>query len=210
MTAIGRRYFVAAGAALIAACSSKSGPAAVSADDMAVGAPDAPVTLIEYASTTCPHCADFHEQVYAQIKMNYVDKGKLRFIFREFPTAPEQIAVAAFQVARCDSATPEQYMSRLSVLFEQQRAMFASGSIEGIKQKLIEIGQLSNLSEDQVLACIADEAGPARITRTVTDGRRMFDITGTPTLILNGRKLTDPNSFTYEGLAGAIDAELAK
>ena len=196
-------------AGTLTACNGAGAGAGVSPDDMVLGAADAPVTLIEYASTTCPHCAAFHEEVWDQLKENYIDTGKVRFVFREYPTAPAPVAVAGFQLARCGGATTEQYFVRLGELFRQQRAIFASGSMEGVRQKFIEIGAAAGLSETQVLECINDEAGAERIRRTVDTGNAEFRVTGTPTFILNGRKIEDPSVVTYEGLSRLIEAELA-
>ena len=211
MVAIGRRELLLGAGALagLAACGGANGSAGASAGDMGIGAENAPATLIEYASVTCPHCAEFHERVWDQLKTNYIDTGKLRFIFREFPTPPVQVAVAGFQIARCGGATSEQYLARVGVLFDQQQAIFASGTMEGVRQKLVEIGQGAGLSEQQVMECISDQAGADRIRTTVEEGTREFDITGTPTLILNGTKLTDPSAMTYEGLSRMIDQAIA-
>ena len=215
MGVVGRRQLILGGASLLAlaACSggnggSSAGGAAPSPDDMALGSPNARVTIIEYASATCPHCAHFHETVWDQLKTNYIDTGKVRFIFREFPTPPEAVAVAGFQLARCGGATPEQYFARLGEIFRQQQAMFASGTMEGVRAKLFEIGASSGLSQEQVMQCIADDAGPDRIRR-IEEGSRQFNVTGTPTLILNGTKLEDPRAVTYEGLSQMIDQALA-
>ncbi|MDX2276223.1 MAG: DsbA family protein [Hyphomonadaceae bacterium] len=210
MAAIGRReLMLGVGALALVGCDGANGVAGASAADMAIGAENAPATLIEYASSTCPHCAEFHERVWDQLKTNYIDTGKLRFIFREFPTPPVQVAVAGFQIARCGGATPEQYLARVGVLFDQQQAIFASGTMEGVRLKLVEIGQGAGLSEQQVMECISDQAGAERIRNTVEEGTRQFDITGTPTLILNGQKLTDPSAMTYEGLSRMIDQAIA-
>jgi protein-disulfide isomerase len=214
MSLVGRRELILAGASLLAlaACSGGNGGSAAgtssSPDDMALGSPNARATLIEYASATCPHCAHFHETVWDQLKTNYIDTGKVRFIFREFPTPPEAVAVAGFQLARCGGATPEQYFARLGELFRQQQAMFASGTMEGVRAKLLEIGASSGLSDQQVMQCISDDAGPERIRR-IEEGSRQFNVTGTPTLILNGQKLEDPRAVTYEGLSQMIDQALA-
>lgn len=210
MFAIGRReLLLGAGALGLIGCDGANGQAGASAGDMAIGAENAPATLIEYASVTCPHCREFHDRVWDQLKANYIDTGKLRFIFREFPTPPPQVAVAGFQIARCGGATPEQYLTRVGVLFDQQQAIFASGTMEGVRQKLVEIGQGAGLSEQQVMECISDQAGAERIRNTVEEGTRQFQITGTPTLILNGQKLTDPSAMTYEGLSHMIDQAIA-
>lgn len=213
MFAIGRRTLLLGAGALtfggVAACNSAGGGTAVSEDDVVLGQPNAPVTLIEYASSTCPHCAEFHEAVFDQLKENYIDTGKLRYVFREFPTAPAPVAVAGFQLARCGGATPEQYFTRLGELFRQQQAMFATGTMEGVRQKLIEIGGAAGLSQEQVVQCISDEAGAERVRRIVEAGDRDFQVSATPTFILNGRKVEDPGVQTYEGLSRLIEAELA-
>ncbi|MEQ1707379.1 MAG: DsbA family protein [Terricaulis sp.] len=214
MFAMGRRQLLLGASALalagtLAACGGGNGSAAISPDDMVLGADDAPVTLIEYASSTCSHCAEFHETVWDQFKENYIDTGKVRFVFREFPTAPAPVAVAGFQLARCGGANTEQYFVRLGELFRQQRAIFASGSMDGVRRKFIEIGAAAGLSEPQVMECISDEAGAERIRRTVDEGSRQFNITGTPTFILNGSKVEDPSVVTYEGLSRLVDAALA-
>lgn len=206
MFAIGRRTLLLGASALaLVGCNNASGGAAISPDDMVLGNENAPVTLIEYASSTCPHCADFHEAVFEQLKTNYIDTGRVRYVFREFPTPPPAVAVAGFQLARCGGATSEQYFARLGEIFRQQRAMFASGTMEGVRQKLFEIGGAAGLSEEQVTQCINDEAGAERIRR-ITDGADAFDVTGTPTFIINGRKVEDPSVTTYEGLSRLLDA----
>lgn len=214
MFAMGRRQLLLGASALVlagtlAACDGANGSAAISPDDMVLGDANAPVTLIEYASSTCSHCAEFHATVWDQFKENYIDTGKVRFVFREFPTAPAPVAVAGFQLARCGGANTEQYFVRLGELFRQQRAIFASGSMDGVRRKFVEIGAAAGLSETQVMECISDEAGAERIRRTVDEGARQFNITGTPTFILNGSKVEDPSVVTYEGLSRLVDAALA-
>jgi protein-disulfide isomerase len=176
---------------------------------MVLGAANAPVTLIEYASATCPHCAHFHETVWDQLKANYIDTGRVRFIFREFPTPPAAVAVAGFQIARCGGATPEQYFARLGEIFREHDDMLGPGAtMDSIRGKLLDIGASAGLSQDQVLQCISDEAGAARIRR-IEEGSRQFDVTGTPTLILNGQKLEGAEPLTYDGLSHLIDQALA-
>ena len=208
MFAIGRRGLIVGASALalgagLGACNGGGSSGAVTADDMVLGAENAPVTLVEYASTTCPHCAEFHEAAWEQLKTNYIDTGRVRFVFREFPTPPPAIAVAGFQLARCGGATPEQYFTRVGELFRQQQAMFATGSIEGVRAKLIEIGGAAGLSEQQVTDCINDQSGAERIRRLVEAGQR-DGVTGTPTFVINGTKFEQ--APTYENLSRALDA----
>ncbi len=186
----------------------------VSPDEMAIGNPDSGVTLIEYGSTMCSHCAEFHGSVFKRLKENYIDTGRIHFIFREMltPVDPQRviptIALAQYQLARCNNATPEQYFNRLGVLFEQQAAMFQGGSRQGIEAKLVETGAAAGLSRDAVLACIADAAGAERLNRL--DELAVRDnVTGTPTFFLNGERLDDPSIMTYEGMSAALDAAIA-
>ncbi len=208
MFAIRRRGLILGASALalgvsLGACNSGGASGGVTADDMVMGNASAPVTLVEYASTTCPHCAEFHEAAWEQLKTTYIDTGRVRFVFREFPTPPPAIAVAGFQLARCGGATPEQYFTRVGELFRQQRAIFASGTMEGVRAKLIEIGGAAGLSEPQVLECISDEAGAERIRRIV-DSAEADNVTGTPTFIINGTKFEQ--APTYENLSRALEA----
>jgi protein-disulfide isomerase len=204
MFAIGRRGLILGASALafggMSACN-RGGGGALTADDMVLGNDSAPVTLVEYASTTCPHCAEFHETVWEPLKTNYIDTGRVRFVFREFPTPPAAIAVAGFQLARCGGASPEQYFTRVGELFRQQQAIFATGSMEGVRAKLVEIGGAAGLSEQQVLECISDEAGAERVRRIV-DGAD--NVTGTPTFVINGTKFEQ--APTYENLSRALEA----
>jgi protein-disulfide isomerase len=218
MFAIGRRGLLSGASALVlvggltlTACNGGSGGAAINEDDVVLGEPNAPVTLIEYASATCPHCADFHAEVFEQLKTNYIDTGKVRYVFREFLTAPPEVALAGFQLARCGGASPDQYFIRLGEVFRQRRsgALFASGTMEGVRQKFIDIGAAAGLSQEQVMQCINDQAGAERARRIAEAANRDFQITGTPTFVLNGRKVEDPSVVTYEGLARLIEAELA-
>lgn len=199
MLVFGRRNLLLGGGALaalsVAGCNgSGSGSSGLTPDDMAIGNPDSGVTLIEYGSSMCSHCKEFEEAIFDQLKTNYIDTGKIHFVFREVlaPVDPQRviptIALAEYQVARCNDATPEQYFSRLGVLFDQQMAMFQAGSRQGIEAKLVEIGQAAGLSREQVLACVADPAGAERMTRLGQVATR-DNVTGTPTFFLNGENI---------------------
>jgi protein-disulfide isomerase len=211
MFAVGRRQLLLGASALglvgLAGCNNAGGGAGVTADDMVLGNADASVTVIEFASTTCSHCAAFHEEAWEQLKTNYIDTGRIRFILREFPTAPAAVAVAGFQLARCGGASPEQYYARVGELFRQQQAIFATGSMDGIRRKFIEIGGAVGLTEDQVLQCIADTDSAAERMRVNGESAQQFGVTGTPTFVINGVKLEA--APTYENVARAIDAALA-
>jgi len=220
MLVFGRRNLLLGGGALaalsVAGCNGSGGGAAgPSPDDMALGNPNSGVTLIEYGSSMCSHCREFEETVFAQLKANYIDTNKIHFVFREVlaPVDPQRviptIALAEYQVARCNNATPEQYFSRLGVMFEQQPAMFQAGSRQGIEAKLVEIGGAAGLSRETVMACIADPTGAERMTR-LGDLATRDGVTGTPTFFLNGQKLDSPDIMTYAGMSAALDAAIAQ
>ncbi len=208
-----RRREALLGALIAGAVSSRASAEAASnpygPDDMTIGRARAPAALIEYASTTCPHCREFYETVWAPLKRNYIDTGKVRYTFREFPTAPGPVALAEFQIARCGAPRPDQYLKRVGTFFDQQQTILAEGATqESILQNLIAIGAQYHLTQDQVMTCINDPAGIDRIRRLM-EGAQQFGVNGTPTLILNGHTLDDPAARTYAGLSQMIDAAIA-
>src|SRR5262245_21089582 len=113
--------------------------------EMSLGDPKAPVTIIEYASMSCPHCAAFHESTYPDLKKKYIDTGKVRFIFREFPL--DQLAAAAFMLARCGDK--DRYFGMIEILFAQQRDWVVQRPL----QPLMGIAKQAGLSEQQFNEC---------------------------------------------------------
>lgn len=219
MLVIGRRNLLLGASALaalgVAGCNGAGGAAGgVTPDDMALGNPDSGVTVIEYGSTMCSHCREFEETVFEQLKTAYIDTNKIYFIFREVlaPVDPQRviptIALAEYQVARCANATPEQYFSRLGVMFEQQPAMFQAGSRNGVEAKLVEIGAAAGLSREVVMACINDPEGAARMERLGELASR-DNVTGTPTFFLNGELVEPSNTVSFEAFSRVIDAAIA-
>src|SRR3954471_22654592 len=124
MKSVARRTALAAAlSALLAACGqagAASGPAADA--EMSMGNPAAKVTVVEYASVACPHCAEFNEQVFPAFKAKYVDTGKVRYVFRQMLTTPAQVAAAGFLTARC--AGKDKYFSVVDAIFRSQQEMF--------------------------------------------------------------------------------------
>ena len=137
--------------ATVAGCTAKPGAAAQG--DMSVGAgEDAKVTVVEYASVTCGHCAVWNEEVWPEIKTKYVDNNKIRFVFREFPTPPQDIAVAGFLIARC--AGEERYFDVVHTLLASQAEMQADP-----RATLFRVGNGAGLSNSQIEQCLTDDAG---------------------------------------------------
>lgn len=177
--------------------------------DMAIGEPTAPITLIEYASVTCGVCKLFHDSVYPTLKKDYIETGKVRFVFRELPTPPAEIAAAGFQIARCGQATPDQYFSRLDVMFDKQSAILQAAQSGQARQALLQLAQASGLSEQAFDGCLRDEAGYARIEASVKEANEKYQVTGTPTLILNGEKLSNADTLSLDRLKAVLDAKLS-
>src|SRR5690242_13662638 len=118
--------------------------------DLVQGKADAPVTIIEYASMTCPHCANFHKGTYPALKEKYIDTGKVRFIFREFPL--DELAVAASMLARC-AGSPEKSMAMIDVLFASQDKWAVRQPIPVLKQ----IAKQAGITEKAFDDCLKDQ-----------------------------------------------------
>jgi hypothetical protein len=157
------------------------------AGDRAMGSPDAPVTLIEYASTSCPHCAEFHEEVFPSIESQFIETGEVRFVFREMLFGSASLAQAGFLIARC--APDDRYFDVIDLLFEQQQAIFeAAQGPNGTRDEFWNIAQSVGLSRDQFNACITD----AEMRRDIVEAHetaRENGINGTPRFVINGHIL---------------------
>jgi len=182
-----RTLTLAAGLAcalLLIACSGET-PAFEQESDRAKGSPDAPVTIIEYASTACGACALFHEQGYAAIE-DGVDDGDVRFVLREMLTGQPNIAMAGFMLARC--APEDQYFDVIDLLFEQQRALFSALQQGNARGQFQLIARSAGFSDEKFNTCmnnqdIADEIQNAS-AQAIAAG-----IGFTPSFIINGQQL---------------------
>lgn len=192
------------GAALAAmalsACGGNKGGSAEG--DMALGAADgAKVTVVEYASVTCGHCALWQQNTWPAFKAKYVDTNKVRYVFREFPTPPEAVAVAGFLTARC--AGPDKYFPVIHEIMASQQELFSGTPPRTI---LLRIANGAGLTEEQFQTCVTDPAAiqamDARIKSALDVG-----VTGTPYFLVNGEHVADSS---LAGLSTAIDAALAK
>ena len=151
--------------------------------DIVQGALDAPVTLIEYASATCTHCAAFHDNVFPALKTKYIDPGKVKFILREFPLDP--LATGAFMLARC--AGPEKRNSIVDQLFTQQKTWaFVDKPIEA----LLELVKQSGMSQVDFETCLKNQELMDQVTQTRDRAAEKFNVDSTPTFFVNGRKMT--------------------
>lgn len=169
------------------------------------GNPDAPVTLVEYASLTCGHCKTFHETVMPTIKDEYVKTGKVKFVFREFPTPPVQIALAGFVTARCAGETS--HMAVLDDFFLNQNEIFEATRAGQAESALKDLAARHGIDGAGFDTCLADldirRDIAASIEAGETDG-----VNSTPSLFLNGERLGSVESRTVGGLSDLIDAAL--
>jgi protein-disulfide isomerase len=169
--------------------------------EQVLGDPDAPVTLIEYASLTCPHCAQFHTEILPDLKERYIATGKVRLIYRDFPL--DERALMAAALAHC--AGPDRYFGFLDVLFETQSSWAQAGDYLAALRRL---GKLGGMSDAQIDQCLADQELIDGILQTRLDGQNDHQVSSTPTLVINGTVY--PGSRSIEALSEVIDPLLDK
>jgi protein-disulfide isomerase len=164
-------------------------------EEMVLGNPEAPVTMIEYASMTCPHCAHFNEATYPELKKRLIDTGKIRFIFREFPLDP--LAAAASTLARC--AGKSNYFPMVETLFEQQREWIP---MQNRVDKLREIAKQAGMSQQSFEACLKNEQITKGIEAVRERASTKFGVSSTPTFFINGKKFS--GTMTIEDIEREI------
>jgi protein-disulfide isomerase len=163
--------------------------------DRSLGKDDAPVVIVEYASMTCPHCAAFHEKTYPELKKRYIDTGKVRFIFREFPLEP--VAAGASMLARC--APKEQFFPLIETLFHEQRKWAVDKPIP----HLMAIAKQAGFSEQSFNACLSDQKMLNALEAERERASKKLGVSSTPTLFVNGKPMR--GSVSIEELAKMID-----
>ncbi len=174
-------------------------------DDMTLGNPQAKVVVVEYASLACPHCARFHNDVYPAFKAKYIDTGKVQFVYREYITAPAQVAVAGAIVARC--AGKAGYFTVIDGVFAAQQEIYSDGTVAGMRRILIREAAKAGLGQPQVEACLADKAAFAAMDERVNRATNEEGVAGTPTFKVNGVKVRTPP--TGEMDLATLDAAIA-
>lgn len=148
--------------------------------DQALGKADAPLTIIEYASMTCGHCANFHNETMGHLKEKYIDTGKVRYILREFPLDP--VAYAAALLARC--AGEGRFYPVVDLLFKQQRVWAFSDKPEAA---LFDAVKQAGFTQEQFSACLQDQASYAKLQKERQRASQQFGVDSTPTFFFNGR-----------------------
>jgi protein-disulfide isomerase len=177
-------------------------------NELFLGDKNAPILLIEYASLSCPHCADFSREAFDKLKTEYIDAGKLKFVFRHFPL--NQPALVASMLAECKAIDhPEQasekYFSTLKVLFKTQDTWAFD---EKFSEKLSAIAQLDGMSADRFQKCTSDKSLQEKILRERMEAGKSLQLRSTPSFFIDGEIVE--GFVDYKALKKIIDAKLAK
>lgn len=186
----------ALGALMFAAGSATAAPAP---GDMTLGDPKAKVKMVEYASLSCVHCAVFNNEVLPAFRKKYIETGKVHYTFREILTPPNEVAAAGFMIARC--AGKDRYFAVVDAMFHEFDAWSKSGDV---RPSLLKAGKAGGLSDQQVMACVADDKALETLEARVAENVKRGDITGTPTFSFNGKTHVGPMT------AAELDAAVAQ
>jgi protein-disulfide isomerase len=193
-------------AAAGAAAAPRAATKAFDATDIVLGADAARVTVVEYASVTCPHCADFHAKIYPEIKAKYIDTGKVNFVFREFPTYPEFKSYLGSMLARCagEKGGAEAYFLVIGALFDTQKT-WVYGDTEA---ELKKIAAQANIDDAGFAACMQRQDILDAMNKRVETAQKAYDVSATPSFFLNGEKL--PSGLDADAFGKRLDEALAK
>jgi protein-disulfide isomerase len=164
--------------------------ASVNDDDQVMGNPSAKITVIEYASASCSHCAAFAIDVFPAFKAKYIDKGQVKYVFREVLTEPVQVAAAGFTLARCTGK--KNYFKTLDGVFRAQREIYDTQSL---RAPLLKVALAAGLTEDQFMACLTDQSRLDELNARVERIAKAGDFDSTPTFFINGKKLVGEHSL---------------
>jgi protein-disulfide isomerase len=173
--------------------------------DHAMGSPNAPIQMIEYAAPVCPHCAHFDAEQFPQLKQNYIDTGKVFYVFRVFPLQPADVAAEA--IARC--MPKDNYFSFIELLFRNQQKWDPEYGIQDIHGGLVEVSRIAGMSAERVDQCIADQAVAKNIEQVGEDAEKKFGVSGTPSFVVNG-VLVHTGAFPWDDLKAMLDSKLPK
>jgi protein-disulfide isomerase len=166
--------------------------------EMELGNPAAPVTVIEYASLTCGHCGAFHTSTFKELQAKYIDTGKIRFIFREYPF--DALAEAGFMLARCNEGV---YFPMISALFTAQSNWVRA---EKPSEAMFQISKQAGFTQEQFNACLQDQAVLDKIRAVRTKAADEFKVDSTPTFFINGKKFT--GNMSADVFSALIEAEM--
>ncbi len=178
------------------------------ADDEAIGSPKAPVVVIEYGAPTCPVCARFNAEAFQHVKSDYIDKGKVYYVFRVFPINGEADG-AAEGLARC-AGTGDSYFHFIDVIFRNQKDWDPEYNPPDVHAGLVKIAAIAaGMDESKANACMADKANAERINKVSKEATERYNINATPTLIING-VAQQPGDIPWATLKTTLDTFLSK
>ncbi|MEM7597640.1 MAG: DsbA family protein [Pseudomonadota bacterium] len=169
--------------------------------EMALGDENAPVTFIEYASFTCPHCARFHQNQFKDLKADFIDTGKVRFIHRDVYF--DKYGLWASMVARCGG--PERFFGITDMIYAEQRDWIGDGEDAGVAERLRKIGKVAGLTADELDACLSDRDHAQALVAAYQENSAADDVNSTPTLIIDGKKY---QNMAYPELKEIIEGKL--
>lgn len=198
MNRISRRVLLGTAAAM--AVTPSFAQDAIEIEDIIIGNPDAAVEVVEYASFTCPHCRSFHVDAFKQLKEEYIDTGKIKFVYREVFFDPFGLWAAI--VARC--AGPEKYMAVADMIYTQQNEWPVRDDPSATADNLKKIGLIAGLDGETIDACLADRELAVALVDNFRKNAEVDGVNSTPTLIINGKK---HGNMRFAELAELIEAE---
>jgi len=158
-------------------------------EEMSIGDPTAPNVIVEYASMTCSHCAAFHTKVFPELKRRFIDTGKVRFIFREFPL--DGLAASVFMLARCSGK--DNYFATVDVLFKKQKD-WLDGEGDARPALLSSLGEVGGFTKESLDKCLEDEALFTKIVEVRRRANDEYKVSSTPSFFVNGKALDHPES----------------
>ena len=193
--------FLVAALAFASPVRAEIAPFADATKEMAIGSADAPVTIIEYASLGCPHCANFHANAFPQLKKDYIDTGKVRLIFRDFPLGTP--AMAAAMISRCGGSA--RYFGFIDMFFRTQQQWSRA---DNPLVALAKVARFGGMSGDDVNACLKDQALLDKLQANANKAQLEDEINSTPSFLVNGKKIS--GALAYGDFRKIVDEALKK
>ena len=161
----------------------------VSLQELSIGDDDAPITIIEYASMTCSHCAEFHTETYPVLKKNYVEKGDVKFIFREFPL--DKLSMATSMLARCVDSSIS--LAFIEILFQNRSKWYSDNAITELKN----LSKQAGLNSEDFDQCLNDQELLDQLIIQKENAIKEFQINSTPSFIINGKVISGNKPYSY-------------
>ncbi|MBV2360153.1 DsbA family protein [Thalassococcus sp. CAU 1522] len=171
--------------------------------EMSLGNPQAPITVIEYSSFTCPHCANFHRDVFPQLKAEYIDTGKVSLVYREVYF--DRFGLWASLVARCDGA--RHFFAITDTLFAEQKAWIGSGDPQEIIANLRRIGRQAGLGDDRLDTCLSDNEHATALVAWFQRNAERDGVRSTPSFVINGDLYSNMSLADFRGVLDGLLAQ---